>query len=225
MAYVTIVAEGGFFPAELLEEIAQGRGEGQRPSDFGPDVTRLSDEIQAAFSDARAFHEAYKRRRARSRESAVTLTREFWMSPFLERLGYDLVYQRAGALIGGESYTISHRAGDDPEAPPVHIVADTQDLDRRDGARRSPHALVQEYLNRSDALWGLVTNGERLRLLRDSARTSTEGPRGSDGAPTPSSRSTSTARTPSGGSSPTASGSDSCVTRSGRRGPPTSSST
>src|SRR5260370_25356999 len=37
---------------------------------------------------------------------------------------------------------------------------------------RSPHALMQEYINRSDALWGIVTNGSELRLLRNSARSS-----------------------------------------------------
>jgi hypothetical protein len=37
---------------------------------------------------------------------------------------------------------------------------------------RSPHALLQEYLNRSDALWGIVTNGRELRLLRNNARSS-----------------------------------------------------
>jgi hypothetical protein len=36
--------------------------------------------------------------------------------------------------------------------------------------RLSPHALVQEYLNATDHLWGIVTNGVRLRLLRESAR-------------------------------------------------------
>ena len=35
---------------------------------------------------------------------------------------------------------------------------------------RSPHALVQEFLNRDEALWGVATNGYRLRLLRDSQR-------------------------------------------------------
>ena len=29
---------------------------------------------------------------------------------------------------------------------------------------------MQDYLNRSDALWGVVTNGKRLRLLRNTAR-------------------------------------------------------
>ena len=33
-----------------------------------------------------------------------------------------------------------------------------------------PTAPCREYLNRSDAVWGMVTNGEQLRLLRDSER-------------------------------------------------------
>jgi hypothetical protein len=31
---------------------------------------------------------------------------------------------------------------------------------------------LQEYLNYSDVLWGIVTNGRELRLLRNSARSS-----------------------------------------------------
>jgi hypothetical protein len=49
------------------------------------------------------------------------------------------------------------------------------DLDRRSAgvagaSRASPHSLVQELLNRSNAhLWAYVSNGLRLRVLRDSA--------------------------------------------------------
>jgi hypothetical protein len=35
--------------------------------------------------------------------------------------------------------------------------------------RASAHSLVQEYLNRTDHLWSIVTNGRCLRLLRDNA--------------------------------------------------------
>ena len=55
----------------------------------------------------------------------------------------------------------------------MHVVSQDQSLDERGrNTRRSPHALVQEYLNHSESLWGVVTNGSRLRLLRDSARLS-----------------------------------------------------
>jgi hypothetical protein len=82
------------------------------------------------------------------------------MLPVLRLLGYDLEYQRAAVQVGGATFTISHRAGDEECAPRVHIVAHDQDRDRRGDARQSPHALVQDYLNRSDCLWGIVTSGD-----------------------------------------------------------------
>jgi type I restriction-modification system DNA methylase subunit len=88
----------------------------------------------------------------------------------LEELGYTLTFQRAAAAAGGGTFMISHRLGADPDAPPIHIVASDQDLDRRGDAARSAHALVQDYLNRSNALWGIVTNGLTLRLLRNTVR-------------------------------------------------------
>jgi hypothetical protein len=92
------------------------------------------------------------------------------MLPVLRLLGYELEYQRAAVQIGGASFTISHRVGDEEGAPPVHIVAHGEKLDERGKARQARHALVQDYLNRSDCLWGMVTNGRKLRLLRDSKR-------------------------------------------------------
>ena len=82
--------------------------------------------------------------------------------------------QQAGVVIGGKNYSISHRAGTSEDSPPVQIEGFRADLDKRPQARRlSPQALVQEYLNNSDSqLWGVVTNGFLLRLLRDTSRTS-----------------------------------------------------
>lgn len=171
MAYVAVTIEGGLFPADLLDRLAAGELPGQRPEDFGlPKSRRLTDEIQAAFSDLRSYWDAFQRRKERSRESATTLTREAWVIPFLERLDYKPVFQRRAAVVETETFHFSHRASEDPEAPPIHIVSYDQPLDRRGEGRRSPHALMQEYLNRSDALWGLVTNGEKLRLLRHTPR-------------------------------------------------------
>ncbi|MBI2925882.1 MAG: hypothetical protein HYY24_09285, partial [Verrucomicrobia bacterium] len=58
-----------------------------------------------------------------------------------------------------------------PEGPPVHIVGARQELGRVPPSGRprlAPHSLVQEYLNRTEHVWGVVTNGLTLRLLRDS---------------------------------------------------------
>jgi hypothetical protein len=82
----------------------------------------------------------------------------------------DLQFQRAALTVGGQGFPILHLAGDAAGAVPVHIVAFDSELDVRGSDRWLPHALVWEYLNRNDALWGIVTNGRRLRLLRDTTR-------------------------------------------------------
>jgi N-6 DNA Methylase len=58
------------------------------------------------------------------------------------------------------------------DKPPLHIVGCRIGLEQRPPSgtpRLSAHALVQEYLNRTDHLWAVVTNGLRWRLLRDSS--------------------------------------------------------
>src|SRR5207253_262380 len=55
----------------------------------------------------------------------------------------------------------------------IHLVGSHLDIDRRTpgatgAAKASPHSLVQQALNASDKhLWGIVSNGLTLRLLRD----------------------------------------------------------
>jgi hypothetical protein len=173
MAYTSISIEGGLFPAELLDQIARGDTnlKGQKAENFNL-KNRITDETQSAFSAARDYWKAFQSRLEHSRESRTTITRDDWIRKFLELLDYDLVYQGTSLEAGGERYAISHRAAAFPEAIPLHVVSIDQTLDHRDGNRRSPHALVQEYLNRSDTLWGLVTNGSKLRLLRNIVRLS-----------------------------------------------------
>ena len=166
-----IAVEGGMFPSDLLEAIAAGDAPGQDVKSFGLESNRrLIDEIQRSFSDARAEWEAYQVRLRRSRQSRTQLTRQYWALPFLENLGFhSLTRQRSLLHIGEEPFDISHFAGQAEGCAPVHVVGGDQELESRVG-RRTPHSQVQEYLNRSESLWGLVTNGERLRLLRDSER-------------------------------------------------------
>jgi hypothetical protein len=174
MSRVGITIEGGLFAADLIERIALGEEgiKGQSARDFDIEPGRLSAELQSAFSDVRQAWEVFKRRREFSQASPVTVTREAWIYPLFERLDYMLRFQRAASQAGGQSYLISHHLGEAESATPVHTVSFDQRLDERGGQQRSPHALLQEYLNRSDALWGIVTNGRELRLLRNSARSS-----------------------------------------------------
>ncbi len=176
--------EGGLLGPDMLEALEHADLPGQKPQDFGlPPRRPLTEEIAAVFSDARALWQVFRHRLERLPESdmATSETREMWVIPFLRLLGYELRYNPRAIDLDGLSFAISHFLSPLPSSlsplpsslssSPVHIVGFRQELGRLAPSGRprlSPHALVQEYLNRSEALWGLVTNGRTLRLLRDS---------------------------------------------------------
>jgi hypothetical protein len=103
---------------------------------------------------------------------AVALTRERWLTQLFTELGYGRLPSTGpgGIDSGDQQYPISHQWG----ATPIHLLGWGVPLDKRTpgvtgAAHRAPHAMVQELLNRDDTyLWGILTNGRLLRLLRDS---------------------------------------------------------
>ncbi|MCK4486360.1 MAG: N-6 DNA methylase, partial [Desulfobacterales bacterium] len=102
-------------------------------------------------------------------DAGTTVTRERWLLILFQELGYGRLLTSKAQHINGKSYPISHAW----HHTPIHLISLRQDLDRRTpgvagAARMSPHSMVQEFLNRSDDhLWGVVSNGLMLRLLRD----------------------------------------------------------
>jgi len=175
--YPCIRIEGGLLGPEILDRAMEGQLSGQRPQDFGlAEEARLVNEISYRFGEARRLWEAFQAWHERASRgqgfSDVTGTRERWVIPLFELLGYSLEFNRTACEADGQSYPISHRAGAEPDSPPVHIAGYGQDLGMvapSGRPRLSPHSLVQEYLNRSESLWGVVTNGRAVRLLRDNA--------------------------------------------------------
>jgi hypothetical protein len=107
-----------------------------------------------------------------SNDPGTSLTRERWLLPFFQELGYGRLPLGKAIELEDKSYPISHIWSH----VPIHLVGCRVDLDRRTpgiagAAQASPHGLVQELLNRSEShLWGLVSNGLKLRLLRDNIR-------------------------------------------------------
>jgi hypothetical protein len=166
--------EGGLLGPDILEKLLAGDLPGQKPEDFGLASKRsLTEEIAMALATARTYWEAFQGRLARlpQEDLGTSVTRDAWVIPFLSLLGYELHYNPRAQEVDGATFAISHRAGEAEEAPPVHIVGVRQELGRlapTGRPRLAPHSLLQEYLNRSEHLWGIVTNGLTLRLLRDS---------------------------------------------------------
>lgn len=179
MRYVGVLSVGGLIPDDTLDQIAQEVVEGQKASSFGlPASRRLSDELSRAWSEAQNHWTNFKLRRddlGKDDPYGTTLTRRRWVTRLLEDcLDFELFPVTSGPVINGRTYPISHRAGENDDAPAVHIEGFRINLDERQESRRlSPHALVQQYLNvREGQLWGLVTNGLELRLLRQATRAS-----------------------------------------------------
>ena len=183
MTFPSIRLEGAILSADLLDSIERGDKNGQKARDFGLDPTdKVKDEIASAWATAKALWTAYQSKLSNLREGAAgtTETRNLFVIPLLTILGYAPELTEAENL-HGKSYAISHRDGT-RDGFPVHIVGpfllepgtnpDRSSLDVRVKgiARLSPHALVQEYLNLTEHLYGIVTNGHKFRLLRDSSR-------------------------------------------------------
>jgi N-6 DNA Methylase len=173
-SFPSIRIEGGLLGPELLDQLAAGELRGQKPAEFGLEPRRnLTDEIAAVRADAQALWGVFQHRLARLPENdlATSVTRDAWIIPLLGLLGYEPRYNARAYEVDGFTFAISHRAGEAEDSPPVHIVGARQELGRVPPSGRprlAPHSLVQEYLNRKDHVWGIVTNGLTLRLLRDS---------------------------------------------------------
>jgi len=175
ISLVGVQIEGNLLAPDMPIELLAGEVKGQRSEDFGLGRSdKLVDEIAIAWGDAKAYWAAFQRMVARlpEEDAATSVTREFWVVPLLRSLGYDPVFVRNAEIVDGQTFAISHRAESGENKPPIHVIGCRVDLEKRPPSgnpRLSAHALVQEYLNRTEHLWSIVTNGLRWRLLRDSS--------------------------------------------------------
>jgi hypothetical protein len=174
MKYTTIRIEGAILSADILDRIEQGEIAGQLPKDFGFDPRiKVKDEIARAWADSQDLWRIFKRRREKvaGQGYGTTETRYFWMVPLLGLFGYEAQLAKA-RTVNGKSYAVSHHSAN-LDGFPLHIVGFNDSLDRKreeGGSRMSPHALLQEFVNLTENLYALVTNGLHLRLLRNSSR-------------------------------------------------------
>jgi hypothetical protein len=165
--------EGNLFVSDITQDLISTDFKGQLPQDFQLDEkAKLADEIAAAWAIAKANWAAFQQAldRLPAEDVATTDTRKKWVLPLLMCLGYDPILTNA-ETIDNQSYAISHRVEEGEAKPPLHIVGCRVGLEKRPPSgtpRISAHGLMQEYLNRTEHLWGVVTNGYQWRLLRDS---------------------------------------------------------
>lgn len=173
-----VVSRGGLLPREVLDRLNARDSDlpGTAPTDYGLVASeRIADAVNRSWNRlVPLWAELAKSLQAplpANDRHATTLTRNRWLRPLLEELGFARSELTSGELtVEDRSYPVSHCWGG---SVPVHQLGAEVPLDRRTpgvpgAAAKSPHGLVQELLNRSPAhLWGIVTNGRTLRVLRD----------------------------------------------------------
>ncbi|MDI3504242.1 MAG: hypothetical protein PWP64_1178, partial [Candidatus Cloacimonadota bacterium] len=173
--FSTVRTEGAILPPELLMRIINGDPtlEGMTPSDYHlSPAERLNEAATRAYTRLTGVWSAFKDTIAKLPDDAIgtTETRERWLLPLFQELGYGRLQTQRSLDIEGKSYPISHKAS---EPVAIHLVSFRWDLDKRNPIAKgetklSPHSLMQEFLNRSeDHLWGILSNGIKLRILRD----------------------------------------------------------
>ncbi|MBB4906996.1 Eco57I restriction-modification methylase domain-containing protein [Actinophytocola algeriensis] len=158
---------GGLLPADLFVRVMDDAGlAGRGPADYGLGARRT---VREAAS--RAFEDLSKEWRALSRDK-VRGTRDWLRAVYgSDGLGYGPLEELRGGLTADDrQFKVSHRW----QHVPVHWLPWGTDLDHRTkgvvgAADAAPQSMVQELLNRTDDhLFAMVSNGQRLRLLRDS---------------------------------------------------------
>ncbi|WP_375481526.1 Eco57I restriction-modification methylase domain-containing protein [uncultured Mycobacterium sp.] len=179
---------GTVLPSEAIPRASELRMPGQSADDYQlPPGMAVNAAIARAWDALLAAYQAWQSALARLPDSdlAVKLTREKWLLPLLYELGWGHPEAVSGGLdvlpgLGestGRHFPISHRVcwPDTATAAawvPLHLVGANIPLDTKTAgvAARAPQSMLQDYLNREEhSLWGILSNGRQLRLLRDAS--------------------------------------------------------
>ncbi|MFF8627444.1 Eco57I restriction-modification methylase domain-containing protein [Streptomyces werraensis] len=180
LAFTAVTTVGGLLPADMLLRIAEARNlPGTKPADYGlPASAPVRDEAERAWEylkplwrDLRAALPSDPVTGAPSADPTGRAGSD-WLAQLFRKLDFGALTEVGAAGIPADSdsekrFPVSHRHG--PAL--VHLVPWNQELDKRPAAGQVPaQSMLQDCLNRTEAhLWAVLTNGRRLRLLRDTS--------------------------------------------------------
>ncbi|MEV6378042.1 DNA methyltransferase [Streptomyces sp. NPDC051773] len=184
LAFTSVTTVGGLLPADMLLRIAEARNlPGTKSADYGlPASVPVRDEAERAWEylkplwrDLRAALPSDPTTGAPAADPTGRAGTD-WLAQLFRKLDFGALTEVGAAGIPADSdpekrFPVSHRHG--PAL--LHLVPWNQELDKRPAAGQVPaQSMLQDCLNRTEAhLWAVLTNGRRLRLLRDSSSFST----------------------------------------------------
>ena len=182
MDYTSIHIYGHLLSDDILHEIETDSSmQGNREQDFNLDVS-LTAKIDNAWSSLRNDWKLFAQRNTLRDPYGTKAVRRL-MERFFSSLDYQLDYQPSLIEAGERKFDIPYLCPD-LEQMPIIIVGDktgdaaldtldkcTLDL-RIKGERKqkSPQATMLDYLNSTEHVYGIVTNGQVLRLIRNTGQ-------------------------------------------------------
>ena len=188
MDYTSIHIYGHLLSDDILHNIERDNTlNGNRDQDFGMDIS-VSSAIDYVWSSLRNDWNFYKERanneRLVNKDPYGTRRARDLMERLFQSLGYSLDRQATNIEVAGTNYDISYTCHDLGKMPFIIIgegisadgSIDTQDkcsLDYRakGGMRKkSAHATMLEYLNATENVYGIISNGQILRIIRNSGQ-------------------------------------------------------
>jgi len=174
LAFAALSIEGALLAPDFLNKVAHLDAAEQSEADYDiPRGLKLRDEVGRYWKIAQNLWQDFTARRERADVDSHSVTVRDFLEPFCRQvLGFADSRSVGQVTLDERVFPIGFAAGEG--RVPLVFAAYDQGLDKPstrhgDGVRRrSPFLLAQEYLNASSGcLWAVVSNGLKLRILRD----------------------------------------------------------
>ncbi|MFE5967974.1 Eco57I restriction-modification methylase domain-containing protein [Streptomyces sp. NPDC056463] len=183
--FIAVHTVGGLLPTDMLIRISEGKDvPGSKSADYGlPSSRSVRDEAERGWEYLKPLWRELRTRLPENRETGVPaadptgIADSDWLTPLWRELGFGRLTAVGPTGIAADSdaekkFPVSHRW----QHALIHQTPWNADLDKRVGGTGTvpPQSMLQECLNRTEAhLWGVLTNGRQVRLLRDSSALAT----------------------------------------------------
>lgn len=183
MDYTSIHIYGHLLSDDILRSIEQDNTLiGNREQDYGIDSS-TSSAIDYVWSSLRNDWRFYQERSYVKDTYGTRKSRDLMERLFMS-LGYELTRQSANVEAAGKSFDITYLCPQLGNLPFIVIgdrinesdsieTLDKCSLDYRakgQQRKKSPHATMLEYLNSTENVYGIISNGQTLRIIRNSGQ-------------------------------------------------------
>ena len=188
MDYTSIHIYGHLLSDDILHNIERDNTfEGNREQDFAIDIP-VSAAIDYVWSCLRNDWNFYKERAGNERlvnkDPYGTRRARDLMERLLQSLGYSLDRQATNIEVAGTGYDVTYTCPELGKMPfivigeGIHADGSIDTLDKcsldyraKGGMRKkSAHATMLEYLNATENVYGIISNGQIIRLIRNSGQ-------------------------------------------------------